>query len=418
MTKKWGITAVIIFLIYTLFIYLYIFHFTSNGVPASLQGTVADPKTFMTERELLLSENYGKIRNFLFFIVTPLEWLIYFFILISGLSRLFEKCSDLHIKWKFFQTTIYIFYLSTFVTVLFFPIDYVRYLLSKNYGISTQNFSSWMKDFTIDYWVNLLTMIIVVNVLYWLIRKSQTRWWVYAWLLTIPFSVFLMYVQPVLIDPLYNDFYPLKDKELEKEILALASEANIPSEHVYEVNMAEKTNSLNAYVTGIGDNSRIVLWDTTLNALSKEEILFVMAHEMGHYVEKHIYFGILGYIVLMFFGLWLASKIIPWIIRRFGNKLKIKVFNNVHSLPLLLMLTSMFMFFTNPVSNYVSRYEEARADQYAMEMVEDKDAAVSAFQQLTKAGLSEVNPPALVKWFRYTHPPMLERINEVSQYSQ
>ncbi len=74
--------------------------------------------------------------------------------------------------------------------------------------------------------------------------------------------------------------------------------ANIPAEHVYEVDMSTKTNSLNAYVNGIGSNSRIVLWDTTLERLSDEEILFIMAHEMGHYVEKHIYIGIAGYILL------------------------------------------------------------------------------------------------------------------------
>ena len=101
-----------------------------------------------------------------------------------------------------------------------------------------------------------------------------------------------MFLQPVVIAPLYNDFYPLKDKELEAQILELASQADIPADHVFEVNMAEKTNALNAYVTGIGANARIVLWDTTLNGLSNEQILFIMAHEMAHYVEKHIYFGI------------------------------------------------------------------------------------------------------------------------------
>ncbi|WP_249712589.1 M48 family metalloprotease, partial [Bacillus cereus] len=109
----------------------------------------------------------------------------------------------------------------------------------------------------------------------------------YAWLLTIPFTIFVMIIQPVVIDPLYNDFYPLKNKELETKILSIAEQANIPAEHVYEVNMAQKTNSLNAYVTGIGSNSRIVLWDTTLNRLTDNEILVIMAHEMGHYEEKH-----------------------------------------------------------------------------------------------------------------------------------
>ncbi len=223
-----------------------------------------------------------------------------------------------------------------------------------------------------------------------------------------------MFIQPVVIDPLYNDFYPLKNKELESKILSLATQAHIPAEHVYEVNMAEKTNALNAYVTGIGSNSRIVLWDTTLNRLTDNEILFIMAHEMGHYVEKHIYFGIVGYLLLSLVGLWLTAKIMRRFVTRYGQVFKINKISNISSYPLFLLITSILLFASNPVSNYVSRYQESRADQYAIDLMNDREAAVTAFQKLTISGLSEVNPPLLVKWFRYTHPPMLERIDKVA----
>ncbi|CAM5204500.1 Zn-dependent protease with chaperone function OS=Ureibacillus acetophenoni OX=614649 GN=SAMN05877842_102188 PE=3 SV=1 [Ureibacillus acetophenoni] len=414
MAKKWGIRALVAFGIYLLIMYVYIFHLNDGGIPDSLKGSTSDPETFMTEQELLLSGEYSKIRNFLFFILTPFEWLLYLFILISGLSYLFEKWSTVT-KWKVMHNAIYLFLLSLLTFVVFFPIDYFRYTLSKSYGISTQEFSSWMRDNIIDFWVNFVITVIVISVLYWLIKKSTKKWWFYAWLLTIPFSIFLMYIQPVIIDPLYNEFYPLQDKELEAKILSLAQEADIPAEHVFEVNMAEKTNALNAYVTGVGDNSRIVLWDTTLNRLSDEEILFIMGHEMGHYVEKHIYIGIVGYVLMMFVGLWLISKILPWLIQRYGKELKIKSLKQIHSLPLLLLVSSFLLFFSNPFYNAVSRYQEARADQFAIELVEDPNAAISGFQKLAKAGLSEVNPPALIKWFRYTHPPMLERINTIEE---
>src|SRR5690606_29626111 len=143
---------------------------------------------------------------------------------------------------------------------------------------------------------------------------------------------FLMFLQPVIIDPLYNDFYPLKNKDLETKILNLASQANIPAEHVYEVNMSEKTNSLNAYVTGFGSNSRIVLWDTTLNQLDEDAILFIMAHEMAHYVKKHIYIGIAGYLILTLVGLYLISKIMSFIVKRWGTKLKV---SSIHDIAVL-----------------------------------------------------------------------------------
>lgn len=413
MAKKIGIITLILSGVYAVGMYFYIFHSGNGDIPESLKGTVADPAVFMSNHELLLSEDYSKIRNFLFFVITPLEWLIYLFILLLGLSRLFEKKATSKAKSTFFQTIIYVFWLSLLLYVVMWPMDYYQYQLSKEYGISTQTVSSWIKDGLTDFGVNYMMSVIMMSVVYWLIRKSVKRWWLYTWLLSIPFSIFLMFVQPVIIDPLYNDFYPLQNKELEAKILALAEQANIPSDHVYEVNMAEKTNALNAYVTGVGSNSRIVLWDTTLNRLTDKEILFIMAHEMGHYVEKHIYFGIAGYILLTFVGLWLTSKIMDWIIMRYGQALKIKKIGDVSSIPLFLLVTSVLLFASSPLSNYVSRYQESRADQYAIELTEDHAAAVSSFQKLTKAGLSEVNPPLLVKWFRYTHPPMLERIYTV-----
>ena len=401
--------------LYALAMYIYIFHSGDGSIPSALKGTAADPATFMSERELNLSGEYSKIRNFLFFVVTPLEWLVYLFVLLIGLSRWFEKVALSQTRWTLLQNAAYLFLLSLFLYVVLYPMNYFRYALSKSYGISTQGFSSWMRDGVIDFWVNFGMTVLIVSVLYWLIKKSTKRWWLYAWLLTIPFSIFVMFIQPVVIDPLYNDFYPLKNKELETKILSLAEQANIPTEHVYEVNMAEKTNALNAYVTGVGSNSRIVLWDTTLNRLTDNEILFIMAHEMGHYVKKDIYFGIASYLLLTLVGLWLTAKIMKWMIARHGRVLKINNMSDIRSLPLFLLITSVLLFASSPLSNFYSRYQETRADEYAIALTGENAAAVTAFQKLTISGLSEVNPPRLVKWFRYSHPTMLERIDKVAE---
>ena len=216
----------------------------------------------------MLTEEYSMIRNLLFFLATPFEWLFYLFILLLGLSKVLKLAEKRFLQYKWVQNAIYLFWLSFISFIVTLPISYISFTLSKRYHISTQTFTSWMKDELIDFWVGFGTMFFVVSVLYWLMKKSQKRWWLYAWLLSIPFTLFMMFLQPVVIDPLYNDFYPLKDKELEAKILEFASQANIPADHVFEVNMAEKTNSLNAYVTGIGANARIVLWDTTLNQAS------------------------------------------------------------------------------------------------------------------------------------------------------
>lgn len=408
--RKWLTGSILLYFIYGLAVYWYLFIFSGSGVPAPYEGTSADPSTFMSGRELILSQEYSTIRNFLYFVTIPFEWFLLFVFLITGLSRKMQDWSSASSKIFSLQSAIYFFWLSLFVSILSFPVDWIGYKMSKTYQITTQSFTAWMKDQLIDFWVNYLLMTVIIIVLYALIKRFEKRWWLYAWLLSIPFSMFLMFIQPVVIDPLYNDFYPLKNKVLEEKILEIAEKAEIPAEHVYEVNMSEKTNALNAYVTGIGSNSRIVLWDTTLNRLNEDEILFIMAHEMGHYVMKHIYIGIAGYLLLSLVGLYFIHLLMRFFIQRYGELLKIKSMKELAAFPLFLLLLGILTFASSPLSNAVSRYQEKSADMYAIELTNNHEAAISSFQELSRAGLSEVNPPALVKIFRYSHPTMLERI--------
>ncbi|MBS4204120.1 M48 family metallopeptidase [Lederbergia citrea] len=416
MIKKWALRAIVAYILFGIAMYAYLFYLADTSIPAALKGTKADPATFLNARELMLTEEYSKIRNLMFFLATPYEWLFYYLILIFGVSAVFERWANGTARFFALRSAIYLFWLSIASFIIMFPLSYLSYTISKSYNISTQVFSSWMKDNIIEFWVDYAMMLVIVTVLYALMRKFKKRWWLAAWVLSIPFSIFMMFIQPVLIDPLYNDFYPLKDKQLEAKILEMADVASIPAEHVYEVDMSNKTNSLNAYVTGVGSNSRIVLWDTTLERLTDEEILFIMAHEMGHYVEKHIYIGIAGYILLTFVGLWLTAKLMERWVNRRGKAWKVDKMTNLSSLPAFLLITSVLLFAASPLTNWVSRHQETRADTYAIKMTHDKEAGVKTFQSLTKAGLSQVNPPYLVKIFRYGHPTMLERIRMIDEY--
>lgn len=410
--------SLLLYICFGLFIYWYLFYGTNAGIPEAYKGSSADPATFMNAKELVLSQDYSRTKYVLYFLSTPLEWMVLLFVLVLGISKNFEKWAKDTTKVRFGQIVIYLFYLSLLTTVLALPLQWVGYQVSKSYKISTQTAASWMKDQIIDFWVNFALMLVIVTVLLWLIQKSEKRWWLYAWALSVPFTIFLTFIQPVFIDPLHNDFMPLQNKELEQKILKLADQANIPASRVYEVNMSEKTNSLNAYVTGIGSNSRIVLWDTTLKQLSDDEILFIMAHEMAHYVKKHIYWGMAGEIAMSFVGVFLISRIINGTIRRWGDVLHISKAASLSVLPLFFLVSSVLSFAASPVTNYVSRMEERAADNYAMEMTRDNNAAVATFQDLSKTSLSQVNPPGLVKFFLYTHPTIFERIQYLEQYGK
>lgn len=410
--------SLFVYVCFGVFIYWYLFHGTSADIPEVYKGTSADPATFMNARELMLSQEFSRTKYLLFFLATPFEWLVLFLILVLGISKRFEDSSKQITRLQMGQVAIYFFYLSLLTTVLALPFKWMGYQVSKSYGISTQTSASWLKDIIIDFWVSFGIMLLVVTALLWLIQKSEKRWWFYAWALSIPFTIFLTFIQPVVLDPLYNDFQPLQNQELKQKILSLASEAEIPADNVYEVNMSEKTKSLNAYVTGIGSNSRIVLWDTTLKQLSENEILFIMAHEMAHYVKKHIYWAVASSIAISFVGLYLINRILQFMIAKWGSVLNIRTLASFSVLPLFFLVSSVLSFAFSPVDNYVSRMEERVSDQYAMEMTEDKKAAVETFQNLSKTSLSQVNPPGLVKFFLYTHPTMLERITYLEEYEK
>ncbi|EZP78722.1 Zn-dependent protease with chaperone function [Parageobacillus genomosp. 1] len=415
--KKLVYWALAVYVLYGIGMAWYLLVVADISIPPQWKGTSADPATFLTPKELKLSEEYSRWKDLLFFLSVPYEWLIYFGLLAFGVAQALRTWVEQTAKWFPVQSALYAFWLSLIITALSLPIQFAGYHLSRTYGVSTQSLASWFRDRLTDFFVHTVLLVLIAATLYWLIRRFERRWWLYAWMLCVPFMIFFMFIQPVVIDPLYNEFYPLKDKKLEAKILALASEANIPAEHVFEVNMSEKTNALNAYVTGIGSHARIVLWDTTLQRLNEDEVLFIMAHEMGHYVMKHIYWGLAGYIVLALFGLWLVSKLIRWSLGRWGRRIGIRRLSDIASFPLLLLLVSLLSFAASPLVNAVSRYEEHAADKYAIELTKNTDAAISSFQKLTKAGLSEVNPPLLVKLFRYTHPTMLERIVFLEEYA-
>ncbi|MCF6136261.1 M48 family metallopeptidase [Pseudalkalibacillus berkeleyi] len=406
------------FLLYGALISWYLFMGADTSIPTQYEGTEADPSVFMSERQLELSHDFSRIKQWLYFLSVPFEWVIYLVVLGFGLSKWFRTRAMEVTRFSIIHNLIYVVLLSLIAFIMSLPIDYYSYTVSLDYQISIQPFSDWMRDKIISFWINTLFLFVIVQTLYWLMNKSEKRWWLYGWLLSVPFTLFIYFIQPIWIDPLYNDFYRLEDKVLEDKILALADRADISADRVYEVNMSEKTNALNAYVNGIGSNLRIVLWDTTLQKLSDEEVLFVMAHEMGHFVKHHLYWNLIGSIVTSFLGLWIGSRVFNWMIRKWGHHWGIEKPTDIASLPALLLVFSVLSFMASPVENAISRNAEHSADEYAIEMTEDSKAAVGSFQQLAVSGLSEVHPPLLVKLFLYGHPTMLERITFLDQWEQ
>jgi Zn-dependent protease with chaperone function len=293
--------------------------------------------------------------------------------------------------------------------VLYLPLQIFSYLLSKHYGITTQPVAGWIRDKLVSFGVGYLTMLAVSAVAFWILSR-RGRWWLKLWLISVPFTVFMMYVEPVVVDPLYNHFTRLSDPQLEAKILNLAARADIPADRVYEVDMSKKTNAINAYVTGIGSSLRIVLWDTTLKQLTEPEILLIMAHEMGHYAMHHLEWSAVGAVGSSLVVIWLGGLIYVWSLRRWGDAWGIRSRSDMAALPLLLLIMAVISIASLPVSNAVSRNAESSADAYAMKLLNSAEGSVSMQQKTGVITLSDVNPPLLVRWFRDDHPSDMQRI--------
>src|ERR1700685_3336306 len=173
-------------------------------------------------------------------------------------------------------------------------------------------------------------------------RSSPRRWCFYFWLLSLPVIVILVFIQPLIVDPLFHKFEPLQQKDpaltASLETMEQRAGVDIPPERMFWMGAGEKTTELNAYVTGIGASKRIVVWDNTIAKMTTPQIVFVAGHEMGHYVLNHIWKGLAFAFVFLFILFYLAFRTLGWVLGRWGTAWGIRRVDDLGSLPTLLLL--------------------------------------------------------------------------------
>ncbi|WNR43988.1 M48 family metallopeptidase [Paenibacillus roseipurpureus] len=414
--KRFYLWCLAAFACYAIFIVVYVFQGDGFRIPAAMIGTAADPNTFMTHAEIAKADTLSRIHSLTFFLSTPLQMGVT--VLLFGVAISFRQLAEKLCRASFLQVMLFVFLFTLVLDVFFLPIDVFLFKIDQAYGLSTETPAMFLGDHGKSFLIDCIGTMVMVGLFRWISSKSPTKWWVWLWLISIPLILFVTFIQPVVLDPLYNDFKPLQNQELKAQILDLAARANIPTDQVYEVNMSERTKAINAYVNGIGGNARIVLWDTILNKLQPNEIMTVMAHEMGHYVERHIYWGIAYGVALSFVGFWLAFHAYRYFLKRWGAVWGFSGERDLAALPILLLLIALMSFLSAPAQNAFSRVIEHRADVYAMKMTGDGDAAIRAFQHIAQENLSPVTQPKLVQWFRGSHPTILERIQYFEQFAK
>lgn len=331
-------------------------------------------------------------------------------------ARLRNVCRRITGVW-FWQTTLYALFFLFIIAVLSLPLDYYGgYIRPHSYGLSNQTLGRWFQHYLIGTAISTAVGIILVWILYGIICKSPKRWWLYFGLLNFPLAIVLVFVQPIWIAPLFNKFGPMKDKHLEQKILQLAERAGIEGSSVYEVDMSADTKQVNAYVTGIGASKRIVIWDTAIKELTEDELLFVMGHEMGHYVLHHLWWGILVYTLITLVGLLLVYLTSGLFLRKWSNRMGFGEMRDIASLPLLILLYSVYSFVLTPIGMTFSRTIEHDADTFGLELTHLNHAAATGFVKLTSTNLSNPWPGPIYMLFRASHPSIGQRITFFNQY--
>jgi Zn-dependent protease with chaperone function len=293
---------------------------------------------------------------------------------------------------------------------------YGGYLRPHAYGLSAQTLEKWLRDSVLRLGVSTLLAVAVAVGLYFCIRKFPRRWWLAATTALVPFLLFVTLIEPLWVAPLFNDFGSMQDPALEAKILGLAERAGIEGSRVFEVNKSIDTHTVNAYVTGFLASKRIVLWDTLLAKLDEPEVLFVMAHEMGHYVLNHVLQGVAFATLLAGLGLYAVQRVAPLVIRRFRERLRFESVSDVAALPLILVLLELGSFAILPVGLAFSRHIEREADRFGLELVQDGHAAALAFVKLQQTNLANPRPGPLFVWWRASHPTLGDRIDFANTY--
>jgi STE24 endopeptidase len=377
----------------------------------SAPGPVAVPEP--TEKALA----YHRGGNILWLVGNVWGLFVLAMFLFTGFSaRLRDLAQRIGRKW-FFVVGLYVVLFSIVTFAIDFPLSYYEDFVREHaYGLSNQTFGKWFGDAMKGLLVGCVAGFLFVWIPYLLLKKSPRRWWLYTGLAAVPFLFLVVLVNPIWIDPLFNTFGPMKDRTLEASILQLAERAGIAGSRVFEVDKSTDTNAVNAYVTGFGNTKRIVLWDTIIAKLTAPQLLFVMGHEMGHYVLGHVWKLIAFFSVLIVATLYVIHRTADWMIQRYRHRFGFDRLSDIASFPLVALLFNAYFLIVTPVALTFTRHIEHEADRFGLEITRDNYSGATAFVRLQSENLGVPRPALLVKLWRQSHPTLGDRIDFCNTY--
>ncbi len=315
------------------------------------------------------------------------------------------------------QGILFFLILSYAGSLLSIPFSlYNTFKIENRYGFNTMTMKLWVTDLIKSTLISTVLMGIVLVCGLWIIQKSPELWWLYVWSFFFVFSIFMMYISPYVIEPLFNKFTPLEGDTLEERIKAMMEKTGIKVSRVFKIDASKRSHHTNAYFTGIGKTKRIVLYDTLLNKMDEDEVLAVLAHEGGHWKKKHVI-----KMLVVFEALSLAGAYIAFRVMKAGILAEIfGIQGNTFFAELVILgfVFNIVSFPFTPLFSAFSRKHEREADRFAVDLAPRPDALATSLIKLSKDNLANLHPHPLYAAFHYSHPPVVERVKRIYEMAK
>lgn len=354
--------------------------------------------------------NYKK-ESYRFSVITSTFSLTLILIMLFGGFALVDNWLRGLVSNEIFISILFFGIIALASDILSMPFDiYETFIIEQKYGFNTTTLKTYLLDKLKSYFLAIIIGLPVLYLIIWLYGKFGADFWWFVWMIIAAISIAISVLYSNLIVPLFNKQTLLADGGLREEIKKLSEKTDFKLDNIFVIDGSKRSTRANAYFTGLGSRKRIVLYDTLIATLSQDEIVSVLAHEIGHYQKKHTMIGLITSILQTGLLLFLFSLIIenPVIFDALGTKPGFHL-----GMIVFIILYSPVSFIISFGLNYISRKHEFEADYFAV-VHTSGESLITALKSLTSNNLSDLNPNPWFAKAYYSHPPLVQRIGAIN----
>jgi STE24 endopeptidase len=328
----------------------------------------------------------------------------------GGLSQRMRDIGERVARRPWLQVMIYALLWVVADFVLSLPLSiYQDFVREHQYGLATQNFAGWFGDQAKQLMVTAILLPPLIAALYAAVRRAGAHWWVWASGGAFVVILFVVMLAPVFVEPLFNDYKPMREGAAREAVLSMARANRIPTNNVVEFDASRQTTRISANVAGFLGTTRIALNDNLLDKTSLPEIKAVTGHEMGHYVLNHALRGTVYMTLVLAFGFWVVHRVFDALLTRWGRRLELHGRTDPAAWPLVLAVLSVYFALATPLTHSITRQMEAEADAFGLNAAREPNGFAMAAMRLST--YRKIKPGALEEIVFYDHPSGWQRVH-------